>query len=80
LPKFNARERSKNFSFEDLETLLSWTRPRSKKVYLALNTLMKEHELPEVVELLAKVADLAPDAVIVQDLGLVKIIRDFMSY
>ena len=77
LPKFNARERSKNFSFEDFETLLAWARPRGKKVYLTLNTLMKEHELPEIVELLAKVADLAPDAVIVQDIGLSKIIRDF---
>lgn len=77
LPKFNARERSKNFSFEDFENLLQWTRPRGKKVYLTLNTLLKEHELPEVVELLGKVAELKPDAVIVQDLGLLRIIREF---
>jgi U32 family peptidase len=77
LNKFNAREKSDNFSFADLSKLLAYSRERKKKVYVALNTLIKESELVEVAEYLGQLADLNPDAVIVQDIGVMRMIREF---
>ena len=77
LPKFNARERTENLSFENLSKLTAYARKYRKKVYLTLNTLIKETELAEVVELLAQVSPLGPDAIIVQDLGILRLIREY---
>jgi putative protease len=77
LSKFNAREKSDNFNFDDLSKLMAYARERKKKVYVALNTLVKESELVEIAEYLGQLADLNPDAIIVQDLGVMRIIREF---
>jgi U32 family peptidase len=47
------------------------------RVYLAMNTLLTEKDLPEAIGLLHQAAPLSPDAIIVQDLGLLRIVRDF---
>lgn len=77
LAKFNARERADNFSVADVSKLLNYAHSTGKKVYITLNTLIKESELEEVAEMLADITELAPDAVIVQDLGVVRMIREF---
>jgi putative protease len=77
LNKFNARERTENFSMEEMSKLIAYARLHSRKVYVALNTLIKESELPEIVQHLAGLARLQPDAVIVQDLGALRIIREY---
>ncbi|MGL4854729.1 MAG: peptidase U32 family protein, partial [Lentisphaeria bacterium] len=77
LPKFNARERSDNFTMEQFGALIAYARRNNKKVYLTLNTLIKEVELKDLIELLAEVAYLRPDAVIVQDLGVMQAIRTY---
>ena len=77
LNKFNARERSENFSIKDMSSLIAHAHKNSKKVYITLNTLIKENELPEVVENLAELGRIRPDAIIVQDLGVLKIIREY---
>lgn len=77
LQKFNARERAGNFSLENLSKLLCYARRGGKKVYVAFNTLIKEAELAVALPLLLDLAALGPDAVIVQDLGIVHMIRAF---
>jgi U32 family peptidase len=77
LDKFNARERTENFSFEEMSKLTAYAQKNNKKVYITLNTLIKESEIPTVVEYISEVAKLAPDAVIVQDLGVLRIIREY---
>ncbi len=77
LNKFNARERTENFSFDDMSRLTAYARKNGRKVYVTFNTLIKESELPEVVEYLSQLSELRPDAVIVQDLGVLRIIREF---
>ncbi len=77
LHKFNAREKSDNFSFSDMAKLSGFAKKHKKKVYLTLNTLVKERELEEVYRDLETVSGLGVDAVIVQDIGVVKLIRDF---
>ena len=74
LSKFNARERSENFSFNDMSCLIAYAHKNSRKVYVTLNTLIKEQELPELLSGLARIR---PDAVIVQDLGVLRIIREY---
>lgn len=79
LSKFNARERADNFTFEDLSKLLCFAHKNDKKVYVAFNTLVKESELPEAAEFLANLAELTPDALIVQDIGIVNLVRTFLQ-
>ena len=47
LNKFNARERGRNLSFDELSRLTAYARKNSKRVYVAMNTLLKEEELYE---------------------------------
>ncbi|MBO5924136.1 MAG: U32 family peptidase, partial [Lentisphaeria bacterium] len=77
LGKFNARSRAENFKPHDLARLLEFAHRNNQKVYLTLNTLIKESELPELLTALGEIAKLNPDAVIVQDLGVLYIIRRY---
>jgi len=77
LPRFNARERAENFSLADLCRVLPHARARGVRVYLAMNTLLTEKDLPEAMTWLHQVEPLRPDAVIAADLGLVRIVREF---
>jgi len=77
LGKFNARERAENFNLEDLCRIRPHARSRGVRLYVAMNTLLTEADLPEAIGLLHQVAPLAPDAVIVADLGLLRILREY---
>ncbi len=77
LAKFNARERGENFTPELLGRVIDYAHGLGRKVYVTFNTLVKESELPEVLENLALLDELAPDALLVQDLGVLKICREY---
>ncbi len=77
LPRFNARERGENFSWADLARLAAYAHRRNRKFYVTLNTLVKEQEIPEIVTILARLEQLRPHAVIVQDLALVFLLREY---
>lgn len=76
-PRFSARERAENFTLEDYCRILPHARSRGVRIYLAMNTVLSEAELPDAVSLLHQVAPLSPDGVIVADLGLLRIVRRF---
>ncbi len=77
LPKFNARERSDNFSLDEMAGVIDYAHERGKKVYIAFNTLVKQSELPEAAQMAADLYELQPDAVIVQDLGIAGMLREY---
>ena len=77
LPKFNARERGENFSPEDMAKIIEHFHRGSRKVYVTLNTIVKQTELAEVAEYLAMLDEMRPDALIVQDLGILRMMREF---
>ena len=77
LGKSNARERAQNFTPDSLARLLDYAHGRGRKLYLTLNTLVKETELSEVAAYLAELAKLRPDALIVQDLGVLNLVREY---
>ncbi len=77
LSKFNARERGENFTPDTLARVVDYAHKLNRKVYVTLNTLVKEHELSEVAEYLALLEEIAPDALLVQDLGVLRMAREF---
>ncbi|MCQ2378186.1 MAG: U32 family peptidase, partial [Victivallaceae bacterium] len=77
LAKFNARERGENFSPEMMAKIIDYAHANGKKVYVTLNTLVKESELSEIAETLALLSDLGPDALLVQDLGVLRMAREY---
>ena len=72
----NARRNAKNFSQEELADGVAYCRLRGVKVYLTLNTLLTDRELPLAAETAALAARLGVDAILVQDLGVAKLLRD----
>lgn len=75
-PGFNARGRSYDFEIEELKHIIELCHLNGVKVNLAFNIVIFENELPLVIESIKRVLPLKPDALIVQDLGLVRIIKD----
>ena len=73
---FNARRNAKNFSQEDLAAAVSYCHLRGVKVYLTLNTLLFDRELPAAAETAALASALGLDAVLVQDLGVARLLRE----
>ena len=72
---FNARRNASNFSLSDLEAAVSYCHLRGVRVYLTLNTLLTDRELPRAAET-AQAADRAGvDAILVQDLGVARMLR-----
>ncbi len=72
---FNARARAANFSREDLVPLLELLHRHQTRGYVTLNTLAFSDELESLEEVVRQVAKAGADAVLVQDLGLVRMIR-----
>lgn len=70
LHKFNARNRAANVTFNDLHGILRFAHQHECRVYLALNIIIVESDLPELIGLLNKLVNTSIDGVIVQDLGL----------
>ncbi|MCF7927814.1 MAG: U32 family peptidase [Spirochaetales bacterium] len=76
LSRFNAREMGRNFDWDDLSRLSAYTKEHGKRFHLTFNTLIKDGELEEAAEDLAQVMKLEPDAVIIQDLGVLRLLRE----
>lgn len=76
MKSFSARKGAVNFSFEDVRKVKSYCLENGKKYYITLNTLVADAEMPAIEKLLRQLDYLAPDGVIVQDLGIAKLIRD----
>ena len=71
-PKFGAREKAGN-SFEDIAALCSYAHRFGAKVYITINTLLKESEFAQVQQYLDKAYKGGCDGVIVQDLRLLNL-------
>lgn len=74
--KFNARARANNFRMDELSEIMAFLHSYGVKGFLTFNILVFENELSDAKELIDACVDAGVDAVIVQDLGLVKMIRE----
>ncbi|MCX6799133.1 MAG: U32 family peptidase [Candidatus Diapherotrites archaeon] len=73
--KFNARITAENFSQEQVRDSVDFCHQHKKKAFLALNTLIKDSEMEEAIGIAKEAYCAGIDAVIVQDLGLIKALR-----
>lgn len=76
-PGFNARSLSRDLRLEDIAAMIDYCRERDKKFYIAANSLLLEKDLPSVIENLAVLDGLEPDALIVQDFGLIRLVHQY---
>ncbi|MFP4447485.1 MAG: peptidase U32 family protein [Bacteroidales bacterium] len=77
LKKFNARARADNFTIPQLQSMLMEADNNKVKVYLTLNTVIKNDELGELAETLYSLAQTKVSAVIIQDWGVYYFIKKF---
>ena len=75
VPHWNARGRTEDFSFDDVYDMIRYARLRGVRTFLAMNVLVFERELRELPEFLERIISLEPDAFIIQDIGLARLIR-----
>src|SRR5438445_11925202 len=74
LSAFNARHRAANFNPEDLPKVLGFLHARNVRGFVTLNTLIFSDELEEVARYVRVIVEAGADAVIVQDIGLARLI------
>ena len=74
LANFNARHRAANFTLAELPEVVDYLHGRNVRGYVTLNTLIFSDELPEITRTVTAIARSGADAVIVQDLGLARLI------
>ena len=72
---FNARRSAKNFELESLRETVTFCHLHGTAVHLTVNTLVFDRELPSAMETVRAACEAGVDALIVQDLGLARFIR-----
>ncbi|WP_114765127.1 U32 family peptidase [Vibrio rhodolitus] len=75
LDRFNARNRAANLTLDNLNGVLALAHQHNCKIFLTLNVLILESEIPAIVRLLSQLNTTNIDGVIVQDLGLAYILK-----
>ena len=74
--KFGARAYADNFDREQVLDAISYAHLHGKKIYMTVNTLVKEREFGELYDFMQPFAEKRLDGVIVQDYGVMRFIRD----
>ena len=74
--RFNARDEGAQLTLDELEEACRIAHARQRRIYLTLNILTKPAELADALMLLGDAVDRGIDAVIVQDIGLIRLIRE----
>ena len=75
LTSFSARAGAKNFSIDEVGRMAACAHSLQRKLYVALNTLIKEEELPRLVDTLAGLCETGVDGLIIQDLAVWRLAR-----
>ena len=79
LDRFNARNSAANINFEELQGILRLAHKNSCEVFLTLNIMIVESEIPAIITLLNKLVNTSIDGVIIQDLGLLYIVSSYFK-
>lgn len=74
-PGCNARALSRDFTMAEIDAMIQQAHGCGVQLYIAMNSLVKESELPRVIEALACFEQMRPDALIIQDLGLLYLVQ-----
>ena len=77
---FNAREHAaENFDDKTIENAIKFAKLRNVKTYITVNTLVYNNEIDKVIYLIKNLNDMGADAIIVQDLGIIDIVRNNLN-
>ncbi len=76
--RFSARAYAHNFDMESIERAVHYCRTFGVRCYIALNTLVYEKEMPELVELAADMYRVGADALIMADVGAIRAVRRYV--
>lgn len=77
LDTFNARNRAANISFDQLVGIIRLAHQYDCRIFLTLNIVILEQEFKTIFKLLNKLVNTTLDGVIVQDLGLLYVLRNY---
>ncbi|MDV7103347.1 peptidase U32 family protein [Vibrio sp. TH_r3] len=77
LDRFNARNRAENLSLDNLNQVIEVAHKHDCKIFLTLNIIILENEIPAITRLLKELVDTKVDGVIVQDIGLAYILKHY---
>ena len=72
---FNARANASNFDLDELKRIVEYAHLRDVRIHLTLNTLLDDKEIEEALKFAKDIYEIGVDAVIVQDLGLAKVLH-----
>lgn len=76
--QYGARAYAKNFTIEEIEKAVNYAHLNGSKVHVTVNTLINNFEVVDVLKYLFKLYQIGVDAVIVQDLGLIWLLKTFI--
>ncbi|MGN0168118.1 MAG: U32 family peptidase [Acetatifactor sp.] len=74
--RFGARAYAENFTSDELVACIRYGHLLGRKIYLTVNTLLKEQELPELYDYLSPFYEAGLDGVIIQDMGVLRFIKE----
>ncbi len=74
--EFSARSGAKNFDFDELRWAVSYAHLQKVKIYLTINTIIKNSEIERLVELVGNCIKIGVDAFIVQDIGVLFVLKN----
>ena len=79
LDRFNARNRAENISFDQLVGILRLAHSHNVEVFLTLNIIIVESEIPAFIHLLNKLGNTSIDGIILQDLGMLYLAQKYFK-
>jgi len=75
LDNFNARNRAANLSYDDLTGVIRLAHKYDCEIFLTVNVVILEQEMPSLIKLLNKLVNSGVDGIIVQDLGIFNLVK-----
>ncbi|MBE6499968.1 MAG: U32 family peptidase [Methanobrevibacter thaueri] len=75
---YGARAYAKNFTIEEIENAVEYAHLNGAKIHVTVNTLVNNFEIVDVLQYLFKLYQIGVDAVIVQDFGLIWLLKTFI--
>ena len=75
---FNARANASNFDIDELKKIVEYAHLRGVKINLTMNTLLDDAEINEALDFAYSIYEIGVDAVIIQDLGLAKVLHEYI--
>lgn len=76
-PHLNARNPAKELRYDEIRAMAGFCREQGTALYVALNSLIRESDISQLITTLAELESISPDALIVQDLGVIDLVRRY---